>query len=79
MGMQQQSWRERAQPWVAAGFCAFLSLMTVAVNLSRLESTGMNPFLCALPMCFVFVAYPMILMRKQIEDLRSRLEKAERS
>jgi|HubBroStandDraft_6_1064221.scaffolds.fasta_scaffold3651512_1 hypothetical protein len=79
MGMQKQSWRERTQPWVAAGFCAFVSLITVAVNLSRLESTGMNPFLCALPMCFVFVAYPMILMRKEIEELRSRLDEVQRS
>jgi hypothetical protein len=77
--MQKQSWRERAQPWLAAGFCALVSLMTVAINLWKLESTGMNPFLCFLPMCFVFVAYPIVLMRKEIEELRSRLDKADRS
>jgi hypothetical protein len=75
--MQKQSWRERAQPWAAASFCAFLSVITVVENLALRENTGINPFLCALPMCFVFAAYPMILMRTEIRELRSRLEKAE--
>jgi hypothetical protein len=75
--MQKQSWRERAQPWAAAGFCALMSVMTVVANLALRANTVMNPFLCALPMCFVFAAYPVILMRGEIRELRSRLEKAE--
>lgn len=73
--MQQQTWREKAQPWLGFGFCSFLSLITLpAVALSREVPSGLIAFLCFLPMCFFYNTTSIILLRKQIDELQSRLD-----
>jgi hypothetical protein len=78
MQMQKQSWRDRTQPWIGFAFCAFLSVTTLGVLIAeRFQASALIPFLSGLPMCFFFAAVPLILMRKEIAELRGRLDKIE--
>jgi hypothetical protein len=70
-------------PWLAAGFCAVLSLLTICMII-YLESVNRNyvgdlfmlvVFLCFLPLCFLYVGIGMNQMRNEIMDLRNQIDK----
>jgi hypothetical protein len=67
--IEKNSWRDSLQPWLPAVFCAFLCFSV---------RETMVAFWSFLPMCFVFATLPMTSMRREIAELRSRLEKVER-
>lgn len=68
--------RRTVLPWVAAGFCTGLSIITICQNLwltvaNRSDTGGWAiVFLCFLPMCFIFVGGAMSEMRREISELR---------
>lgn len=70
--------KRKSAPWVAAGFCAALSAMTIVTDLSLsfINHTNSNlpiVFLCFLPMCFFFVGAAVSDMRNQIRELREQV------
>ena len=75
--------RRIVSPWLAAGFCAVLSLITICgstylqfVNHTYYgEMSALTSFLCFLPICFYFVGIGMRQMRDEIRDLRAQIEK----
>jgi hypothetical protein len=65
--------------WGAVWFCAFLSVVAliggVAEHISGTNGFWWKPaFYGFLPMCFVFLAFTMSAMQREISDLRLRLE-----
>jgi len=73
--------RRTFRPWVAMGFCAFLSLITIIQNLwLSIANHADNGswavvFLCFLPMCFLFVGTAISQMQGEVSDLRRELAK----
>lgn len=70
--------RKKLLPWVAAGFCAFVSTVTIVTNiiLSFVTHTSVNDtlvFLCFMPMCFVFAGAAMYEMQREIRELKQQL------
>ncbi len=63
---EKQSWRESIQPWLPAAFCAV-----------ALYFASRHTFISFLPVCFVFMATPIISMRREIAQLHKRLDIAE--
>lgn len=72
--------KRKAAPWIAAGFCATLCIITISANLtlSVVNHTDVGGwaivFLCFLPMCFFFVGSVVSDMQAQIRDLRKQIE-----
>jgi len=66
--MEKNSWRDSLQPWLPAVFCAGLCYSV---------RETMVAFWAFLPMCFVFMAIPVVSMRREIVELRKRLDIAE--
>lgn len=70
---------ERAVQWVPFGFCVFLSLVTIALNLWLSIANGASAggwavaFLCFLPMCFFFVGAATSQMQGEILELRRQV------
>jgi hypothetical protein len=73
------AWGRAVAPWLPTGFCAALSLITICQNLwlsvaNHSDVGGWSaPFLCFLPMCFVFVGMAMSGMRREISELRKQI------
>lgn len=71
--------RQKLSPWVAAGFCAFLSLITIlqGLYLSVVNHTNTGGwaivFLCNLPMCFFFVGAAASHVQTEIRELRKQV------
>jgi hypothetical protein len=66
-------------PWLAAVFCAILSLLTVVSNLwlsvaNQSDVGGWAiPFLCFLPMCFYFAGAGIFHMQAEIRELKKQV------
>ena len=59
--------------WVPAVFAAFLSGMVLYCL--PLDAAVWRPaFFSFLPMCFVFVGFAMMNMRKEISELKAKIE-----
>ena len=59
--------------WVHAVFAAFLSGMVLYCL--PLDAAVWRPaFFSFLPMCFVFVGFAMMNMRKEISELKAKIE-----
>jgi TRAP-type C4-dicarboxylate transport system permease small subunit len=71
--------RQKIAPWVAAAFCAVLSLITILQNLwltvvNRTETGGWAVvFLCFLPVCFCFVGMAISESQREIRELKQQL------
>jgi hypothetical protein len=82
--MISQTRRRAARPWAAAGFCAFLSLITVCTNLWLSFRNGSDyggwaiGFLCFLPLCFYQVGATIYQMQREILELREQVTKLQR-
>lgn len=71
--------RQKLNPWIAAIFCAILSLITIVGDLATRFLTGMPGganmvFLCFIPMCFFFVGAFLTELRKENEELRQKIQ-----
>jgi hypothetical protein len=60
--------------WIPAGFCAFLSLLALSMQIGSESWTWKPAFYCFLPMCFFFVGMATSQMHREIRDLRKKLE-----
>jgi len=59
--------------WVPAVFAAFLSGMVLYCL--PLDAAAWRPaFFSFLPMCFVFVGFAMMNMRKELSELKTKIE-----
>lgn len=59
--------------WIPAVFAAFLSGMVLYCL--PLDAAVWRPaFFSFLPMCFVFVGFAMMNMRKEISELKAKIE-----
>ena len=82
--MVSKEWKRATSPWVPGGFCAFLSLVTIVVNLWLTVAIGRDyggwaiGFICFLPMCFFFVGASMSRMQREIQDLRRQIAELQR-
>jgi hypothetical protein len=82
--MISKKWKRATSPWVPAGFCAFLSLVTIVSNLWLTVVIGRDyggwaiGFLCFLPMCFFFVGALTSQMQREIQDLRKQIAELQR-
>lgn len=71
--------RQKFSPWIAAAFCAFLSLITVVGNIVLSFVVGPNGgdsmigFLCFIPMCFYFVGMVIYQMQGEIGQLKRQI------
>lgn len=72
--------RDKLQPWVAAIFCASLSLITIVGNIAAMVYTNgvsQSPvtivFLCFLPMCFYHVGDFLFKLRQENRDLQKQV------
>jgi hypothetical protein len=70
--------KQSIAPWSPAVFCAALSLITVYGIVTSVGAGGNDwgwavPFVCFLPMCFVFVGMAMSGMRREISELRKQV------
>lgn len=63
-------------PWVPAAFCAFLCFISLASALAG--GFWKPPFFSFLPMCFFFVGTAMMQMRREILELRQKLDALEK-
>jgi hypothetical protein len=79
--------KQAIRPWVPAGFCAALSVITIAVSLcisvfnrsSNEWLSGLSGFLCFLPVCFVWVGQLLSEMRSEISELRKQVVELQRA
>ena len=66
-------------PWLPMIFSAVLSLITLIAIVASASTPGSHswgwaiPFLCFLPMCFLFVGAAVAQSRKEILDLRAQV------
>jgi len=64
-------------PWIAAGFCAFISLLMLVGQIVGSAWIGTNPvapvFYSFLPMCFVYIGILMKQMQTELADLKREL------
>jgi hypothetical protein len=72
-------------PWIAMGFCAALSAITVAANLWLSFKNGTDVgggviavFLCNLPMCFYFTGVATAQLQREIADLKLQIAQLQR-
>ena len=73
---------KRGSVWVAFGFCAFLSVITIVGNLvgefiGGGSTLGMSTFVAFLPMAFLFMADSQRKEREQIQALEARIRELE--
>lgn len=54
-------------------FCVIISMLAMFMG-----ENAMPAFYAFLPMCFLFVASPMVVMNKRIEQLEQQLEQLKR-
>ena len=71
--------RDRIGPWVPAILCAVLALLVTIGNLWAQFAGGSDGaadlvFMIFLPMCFYFVGDYLSKLRKENQELRSRLD-----
>jgi len=59
------------QLFIPAAFCALISMMALFA-----EDIARPTFFAFLPMCFFFVAIPMLNMNKRIADIEAKLKQA---
>ncbi len=76
--MSSLAWGRAIAPWTPTGFCAALSLITIcglrwSVAVGGSDWAWATPFLCFLPMCFVFVGMALSGMRREISELRKQV------
>ena len=64
--------RHSVRHWIAAGFCAFISLIALVASVGNAESWR-PAFFAFLPMCFYFVAIVTTQMQVEIRELRNQL------
>jgi hypothetical protein len=72
----------RGNVWVAFGFCAILSVITMIGNIvgefiGGGSMLGMSAFVCFLPMAFLFAADSQKKEREQIQALEARIRELE--
>lgn len=67
--------RQKIRHWLPAAFCAALACICVVSFISRSSGPGIIPFLCFLPMCFVFVAVVTSTLQREIRELREQVVK----
>ena len=79
MPLVSESRKRVILPWISAGFCAFLSLITILSNHQRTVLNGtdvggwVTAFLCFLPLCFFFVGIGFMQMQREILDMRRQV------
>lgn len=73
--------RQSANPWIAASFCAALSLITVVGDLVVSIATRSGApggidvvFYCFLPMCFYFVGAHLAELQRRNQELQARID-----
>lgn len=59
--------------WMPAAFCAFLSLMALALQTVSDSRAWQPAFFSFLPMCFFFVGATTSHMQREIQELRKQL------
>jgi hypothetical protein len=64
-----------SQPWIAAWFCAALSLMALAEQLAIVPAGGgvSTAFIAFLPMCFYFMGLMVSRQQGELNDLRGQI------
>ncbi len=69
----------KLSPWLAAAFCAFLSLITLSSNLwlsvenrSDIGGWAIN-FLCFLPVCFFIAGKVASQLQQEIRELKMQV------
>ena len=73
--------RRIIQPWVAMGFCAVLSIITITSNiwLSFVNHSSVGSwsvvFLAFLPMCFFYVGAAISHVQGEVSELRQEIAK----
>lgn len=64
--------RERNLPWVPAGFCAFLSLMSLGIQVGFQSNAWVGVFLPFLPLCFYFSGVSVWHLRQEINSCANK-------
>jgi hypothetical protein len=70
---QSQFMRQKFSHWTPAAFCAFLSLLALAMQIGPDSGAWKPAFYCFLPMCFFFVGLVTSQMQGEIRELRKQL------
>ena len=73
--------KEKVGPWLPAIFCASLALIVLFADLWALRNGGSSgaadqTFMMFMPMCFVLTGIYLSVLRKDISELRKRLDAA---
>ena len=77
--------KQTALPWIAAGFCAALAIITICGNLwisfvnqvpDRLGVTMI--FVCFMPMCFVLMGFGVAKLQREIVNLQRQIAELQR-
>ncbi|QDT04372.1 hypothetical protein K227x_27630 [Rubripirellula lacrimiformis] len=76
--------REKVAPWLPAGFCAVLAVITTVANLWAYRKGGSDNsatmvFMLFMPMCFFFVGAYLTQLRDENRELRTRLDALDRA
>lgn len=71
--------REKLGPWIPAGFCALLAVITTITNLwtywnGGSENAATMVFVLFMPMCFFFVGAYLTQLKSENRELRIRLD-----
>lgn len=69
----------QVQCWVPAMFCGFLCLLVAlgTAVFATSPAAWAPAFLCALPMCFLYVGSALSSMQREIRELRAQLSAQE--
>ncbi|MGB0153369.1 MAG: hypothetical protein ACPGFB_04995 [Verrucomicrobiales bacterium] len=75
--------RDKIGPWMPAVFCAVLAVIVTIGNLWAASAGGSDNavtlvFLLFLPMCFYFIGGYLVKLKKEIAELRERLDAVDR-
>ncbi|MES2466388.1 MAG: hypothetical protein V4675_03715 [Verrucomicrobiota bacterium] len=69
--------REKISHWLPVGFCVAMSVSCV-VTFIGFPGAWVIPFLCFLPMCFLFVGAVTTKLQQEVQELRARIEELQR-
>jgi hypothetical protein len=67
--------KQKLSNWLPMANCVGLSFVCVIGYLSRSPASWIIPFLCFLPMCFLFVAAVTSNLQQEVRELREQVTK----
>lgn len=67
--------KQKLRHWLPTLYCVALACICAVAFISRGSGTGILPFLCFLPMCFMFVAIVTSNLQREIRELREQVAK----